>query len=169
MAKAGAKKRVDEGGESAGGRRSDTGYWSAAHTLHRLRFHLVFTPKYRKRVLEGAIAKRIEELFGQACEVKGWEIHELSVQPDHVHMLIQIPPRDSTAEVSRRLKGGSSKMIRSEFPDLTEFLWGNSFWSRGMLAFRRDGYFAESVGQAEERVIRRYIRDQGKGKPNGGD
>lgn len=137
MAKAGARKRDDAVDGSDPGGRDSGGYWSGAHTVHRLRFHMTFIPKYRKRVLEGMIAKRVEELFGEACEVMGWEIHELSVQPDHVHLLIQINPRDSVSEVSRRLKGGSSRVIRSEFRDLVEYLWGNSFWS--------DGYFSETV------------------------
>ena len=159
MAHEEAKKRGNIGTESDTNKPNSTGYWSGAHTMHRLRFHLTFIPKYRKRVLEGTVAKRIQELFEEACEVMEWELHELSVQPDHVHLLIQINPRNSVSEVARRLKGGSSKVIRSEFPDLTEFLWGDSFWS--------DGYFAESVGQREEQVIRRYIQNQGKGnRPN---
>ena len=154
MAKVRAKKGDDTGAEGSAGKRPESGYWSGSHSLHRLRFHMVFVPKYRKRVLEGMVAARIAELFAQACDVMGWELHELSVQPDHVHLLIQVNPRDSIAGVARRLKGGSSRVIRSEFPDLVEFLWGDSFWS--------DGYFSESVGQREEHVIRRYIQNQGK-------
>lgn len=128
-------------------------YWSGAHTTHRLRFHLVWVPKYRRRVLEGAIATRLTELLQQACVVNAWELHELSVQPDHVHLLLQIPPRFSVSKVVNLLKGGSSRLLRKEFADLEEFLWGDSFWC--------DGYFAETVGQTEEGVIRRYIRNQG--------
>jgi putative transposase len=134
-------------------------YWSGAHTTHRLRFHLVWIPKYRKRVLEGALATRLTELIEQACEVNDWFLHELSVQPDHVHLLLQIHPRESVAKVMNQIKGGSSRMLRKEFPELDEFLWGDSFWS--------DGYFAESVGQTEEVVIRRYIREQGREKETG--
>ena len=89
MAKAGAKKRGDAGDGSDSGVRGSGGYWSGAHTVHRLRFHMTFIPKYRKRVLEGMIAKRVEELFGEACEVMGWELHELSVQPDHVRRFLR--------------------------------------------------------------------------------
>ena len=106
------------------------------HT-HRLRFHLVWVPKYRRRVLEGDIARRAEELFRQACEVNGWGLHELSVQPDHVHLLLQIPPRISVSKAVNLLKGGSSRVLRQEFPNLEEFLWGKSFWC--------DGFFAESM------------------------
>jgi len=127
-------------------------YWSGGHTKHRLRYHLVWIPKYRKRVLEGKIAARLEAVLRQACEVNDWYLHELSIQPDHVHLLLQTHARESVARVVQRLKGGTSKIIRSEFPELVEFLWGKSFWSVG--------YFAETVGKLEESVIRRYIREQ---------
>jgi putative transposase len=79
-------------------------------------------------------------------------LSEMSVQEDHVHMLVQISPRESVAEVVKILKGGTSKVIRSEFPELEEFLWGDSLWA--------DGYFAETVGKVDEEVIRKYIKDQ---------
>ena len=127
-------------------------YWSGAHTRHRLRYHLVWIPKYRRRVLVGALAKRLEELLYQACEVNRWQIHELSIMEDHIHLLLQIPPKDSVSFVMQCLKGGSSRALHVEFPELEEFLWGKSFWA--------DGYFAESVGKREEQTIRRYIREQ---------
>jgi putative transposase len=79
-------------------------------------------------------------------------LSEMSVQEDHVHMLVQISPRESVAEVVKILKGGTSKVIRSEFPELEEFLWGDSLWA--------DGYFAETVGAVDEEVVRKYIKDQ---------
>ena len=102
-------------------------YWSGAHSRHRLRYHLVFVPKYRKRVLQGAVAVRLKELLIQACEVNRWKIHELSIQADHVHLLIQCHPKDSVARVMQIIKGGSSYVLRKEFPDLQEFLWGDNF------------------------------------------
>jgi hypothetical protein len=81
-----------------------------------------------------------------------WWISELSIQEDHVHLIIQTKPSDNVAEVIQRLKGGASRVIRKEFPELEEFLWGDSFWA--------DGYFAETVGNVDEEVVRRYIREQ---------
>jgi putative transposase len=81
-----------------------------------------------------------------------WWISELSIQEDHVHIIIQSHPRESVAEIVQRLKGGTSRVIRKEFPELEEFLWGDSFWA--------DGYFAETVGNVDEEVVKRYIRDQ---------
>ena len=127
-------------------------YWTGSHTKHRLMYHLIFTPKYRKRILHGKVSKRLEELFRQCAEINEWEIHELNIQQDHVHMLLQIKPKISLSYAVQLLKGGSSKKIREEFPHLEEFLWGDSFWG--------DGYFAETCGIVNEDAIRNYIKDQ---------
>ena len=132
--------------------KSNSGYWSGAHSTTRLKYHIVFAPKYRKRVLEGRLASRLEELILEACDVRGWQVHELSIQPDHVHLLIQVKPKDSVSEVVQKLKGGSSRIIRQEFPGLQEHLWGKSLWG--------DGYFAESVGHKNEAAVTAYIRNQ---------
>jgi putative transposase len=86
--------------------------------------------------------------------MNGWWIGKINVQYDHAHILIQLNPRTSVAEAVKILKGGTSRVLRKEFPELEEFLWGDSFWS--------DGYFAETVGQVEEEVIRKYIDEQRK-------
>jgi len=127
-------------------------YWTGAHTKHRLRFHLVWIPKYRKRVLRGKIPKRLRELFYQAAEVNRWWCHKVSIGLNHVHLIIQINPTDSIADVVQKLKDGSSRVIRAEFPELEEFLWGDSFWA--------DGYFAETVGKVDEVIIKKYIEEQ---------
>ena len=150
----GKRKKPSITSELASTPESVSRYLAGAHTTHRLRVHLVWTPKYRRRVLQGAVAKRVEALLRQGCEVRNWPLHELNVQPDHLHLLLQIPPSVSVAKVVNLLKGRSSRLLRLEFPELEEFLWGESFWC--------DGYFVESVGQTQEGVIRRYIQDQGK-------
>ncbi len=129
-------------------------YWKGKHTKHKLQYHLVWVPKYRKRVLRGKIAYRLRGLLYEGCRINRWWIGKISVQYDHVHALIQLNPSDSVAEVVKILKGGTSRVIRKEFPELQEFLWGNSFWA--------DGYFAESVGQVDEEVVRKYIDEQRK-------
>jgi len=127
-------------------------YWTGSHTKHRLQIHLVWIPKYRKRVLRGKIVSRLKKLLYEACKLNQWWIGELSIQDDHVHILIQIKPNEAVAEVVQRLKGGTSRVIRKEFAEFEEFLWGDSFWA--------DGYFAESVGKVDEEVIRKYIKTQ---------
>jgi putative transposase len=127
-------------------------YWSGAHTKHGLMYHLVWIPKYRKRVLRGNLAVRVRELLEQCAEVNGWRIDELNIQPDHVHMLVQLKPTISVSKAVQLFKGGSSKIVRAEFPELEEFLWGDSFWS--------DGYFAETAGKCDLETIKKYIQDQ---------
>ena len=134
------------------GKRKDERYWTGAHTSHQLRYHLVFVPKYRKRVLQGQVATRLGALLHQACEVNRWNLEEIAIQPDHVHLLVQVQPKYSVSRVVNTLKGGTSRVLRLDFPDLEEHLWGDSFWA--------DGYFAASVGVVEGNVVTEYIRAQ---------
>jgi putative transposase len=90
----------------------------------------------------------------EACKMNGWWISEMSIQADHIHIVVQASPRNSVAEVVQIFKGGTSRVLRKEFPELDEFLWGESFWA--------DGYFAETVGQVNEDIVKKYIRRQGK-------
>lgn len=140
------------GAEVSGILGSMSKYWSGAHTKHRLMYHIVWIPKYRKRVLKGALAKRLEELLRECAEVNGWEIRELNVQVDHVHMMVQLKPSVSVSKAVQYFKGGSSRVLRAEFPDLKEHLWGDSLWG--------DGFFAETVGKVDEEIIRAYVRNQ---------
>lgn len=127
-------------------------YWKGAHTTHRLMYHLVWVPKYRKRVLHGKIADRLKELFCECADMNRWQIEELNIQNDHVHILIQMNPDVSVSKMVQLFKGSSSKAIREEFPELREFLWGKNFWA--------EGYFAETAGQVNETKIREYIKNQ---------
>lgn len=126
-------------------------YWTGAHTTHRLQYHLVWLPKYRKRILIGKVAVRLRELLREAAEVNRWRIEELNIQKDHIHMLVRLRPDQSVAHAVQIFKGGTSFRIRQEYPELQEWLWGDSLWA--------DGYFAESVGVTQEEAIRRYIRE----------
>ena len=115
-------------------------------------YHLIWIPKYRKRVLNGAIAKRLEEVFNECADLERWRIEELNIQPDHVHLLVQMIPTISVSNIVQLFKGRSSKVIREEFPELKEFLWGKNFWAQG--------YFAETSGQVNQKQIREYIKNQ---------
>ena len=115
-------------------------------------YHIVWIPKYRKRVLKGPIAERIKELLIECAEVNGWHIDELNIQADHVHMLVQFKPDISVSKAVQLLKGKSSRIIRKEFSSLEEFYWGNSFWG--------DGFFAETVGRVNLEKIKEYIQNQ---------
>ena len=127
-------------------------YWTGAHTYHKLLYHVVFVPKYRRKVLQGDLVRRLQELFYECAECNRWFIHELEVLPDHVHLLLQLPTKTAISQAVYYLKGGSSKVLRKEYPELQEFLWGDSLW--------QDGYYVETVGKATELTIRRYIQGQ---------
>lgn len=129
-------------------------YWSGAHTLHKLKAHLVFIPKYRKRILRGEIVQTIKTLFYEACEVNDWNIEEYAIEKDHIHILLQYKPNESIAKIVQILKWWSSFKLRKMYPEIEEFLWWDSFWS--------DGYFAESVWVHHEQLIKQYIQNQGQ-------
>jgi len=127
-------------------------FWKGAHTFHRITAHFVFVPKYRRRVLQGEVKLRLRQMFFECCKVNNWFIHEIDVQSDHVHIHIQLPPNISFSKAAMYFKGGSSRKLRKEYPELEEFLWGDSFWA--------DGYFVETVGRIDEKAMREYIRNQ---------
>ena len=129
-------------------------YATGAHTKHRLQYHLVWIPKYRKRVLQGKIAIRLKKLLYDARCMNKWGISEIAIQDDHLHIVFQVPPQYSVADVAQIFKGGTSRILRNEYPELEKFLWGDRFWA--------DGYFAETIGKVNEEVVKKYIRDQRK-------
>lgn len=88
-----------------------------------------------------------------------WWADEVNILSDHVHLLIQVQPNKSISKVVQKLKGGTSKVIRKEFPELEEFLWGESFWA--------DGYFAESIGTVNHEEMKRYIKENKESMPEG--
>ena len=134
-------------------------YWPGAHTRHRLMYHLVWIPKYRRRVLQGKVAVCLRRWFYEAAKVNWWWIEEMRILPDHVHMLIQIHPTETVAEVVQKLKGGTSHRLRQECPELEEWVWGGSFWA--------DGYFAETVGARSFAAVKRYIKENADSMPQG--
>lgn len=119
--------------------------------MYDTRYHLVWAPKYRKWVLQGAIRERVRELLSEIAAHHGLEMEALEVDKDHVHLFLSFPPRYSISAVVRLLKAVSAKEIRDEFPEIRKQLWGGEFWE--------DGYFVRTVGdQVTADVIRKYIR-----------
>ena len=127
-------------------------FWMGSHTKHRLLYHFTFIPKYRKEVLWFDIAKRIRQLFNECCQINGWCIHQLEIMPDHVHLHIQTKQTDYPAKIMHYLKGGTSRILRKEFPKIRAFLWGDSFWA--------DGYFVETIGRKDEKTLKKYLDKQ---------
>ena len=123
----------------------------AAHTAYDTAYHLVWSPKYRKGLLTGELAKRVEELFQQIAEANDITVEEMEVSVDHVHIFCSFPPRYSISQVVGRLKSTSARAVFKEFPWVKRRLWGGELWE--------NGYFARTVGdKVTAEVIRQYIR-----------
>ncbi len=123
-----------------------------SHVMYQCSYHIVWTPKYRFRILEGAIAKYVESKIRAICEWKQSEILEMNVRSDHVHLVVTIPPRTSIAELMGILKGKTAIAIFKQRTDIKQKpYWGNHFWSRG--------YCVSTVGLDEEK-IKRYVKFQ---------
>lgn len=131
------------------------GLKSGGQTRYDVRYHFVFIPRYRKRVLDHKIAPRIEGMIKFACQVNDWELYEIAVEPDHVHLYMGVQPKFSPSAVMKIIKGGTSKKIMELFPDLDEVYWGENttFWA--------DGYMVKTVGTITDTVITNYIKQQG--------
>ena len=128
------------------------GLKSTAQTKYDLRYNFVFVSKYRKRVLTGEIKQRIGGMIKFACQINDWDIFELAIQPDHVHLYMGASPKWAPSDIMKIIKGGTSNKIRELFPELDEIYWGATFWA--------DGYFVRSAGMVEDKVISEYVRKQ---------
>ncbi|THJ20488.1 MAG: IS200/IS605 family transposase [Nitrospira sp. CG24E] len=119
--------------------------------MYDTRYHLVWAPKYRKWVLQGAIRQRVTELFQDLAGHHGFEIEEMEVDKDQVHLFLSVPPKYSIGQVVGLMKAVRAKEIREEFPEVRKHLWGGEFGE--------DGYFVRTVGdQVTAEVIKKYIR-----------
>lgn len=128
-------------------------YAKGSHTVCEIKYHFVWTTKYRYKVLKGDIAYRIRALLQQGCEAKGIKIIKGSVGRDHVHMLVSCPASLAPSRIVQYLKGRSSHLIQDEYPELKRRYWGQHIWSRG--------YFCATIGDVNEETIKKYIEDQG--------
>ena len=124
---------------------------STAHSKYRCQYHIVFAPKYRRKEIYGKLRKDIGEILRKLCEQKGAEIIEAEACPDHIHMLVSVPPYISIAQFMGYLKGKSSLMIFDRHANLKYKYGSRNFWCRG--------YFVDTVGQ-NRKMIAEYIRNQ---------
>lgn len=124
---------------------------SLAHTKWNCKYHIVFAPKYRRQIIYGKIKVDIGIILRKLCERKGVEIIEANACPDHIHMLVSIPPKLSVSQFMGYLKGKSSLMIFDRHANL-KYKYGNrQFWCTG--------YYVDTVGR-NKKVIAAYIRSQ---------
>ena len=124
-------------------------YQRDEHRVHLIIYHLIWTPKRRKAVLTDAIATDCKALIEAKCAEKGWEIIELAIQPDHVHLFVRVWPSDSAADVVKECKGVTSHELREKHPILKRL---PSMWTRS--------YFAATAGNVSSETVKRYIEAQ---------
>ena len=124
---------------------------SLAHTKWLCKYHIVFTPKYRRKIIYNKYREDLREILKMLCDWKGVEILEGHLMPDHIHMLVSIPPKISVSSFMGYLKGKSSLLMFDRHANL-KYKYGNrKFWA--------EGYYVSTVGLNEE-TIRKYIREQ---------
>ena len=124
---------------------------SLAHTAWNCKYHIVFAPKYRRQDIYGKIRVDIGKMLRMLCDRKGIKIIEAELCKDHIHMLVQIPPKYSVSDIVGYLKGKSSLMIFDRYANM-KYSYGNRhFWCRG--------YFVDTVGKNEKKIAE-YVRNQ---------
>ena len=127
-------------------------YKKLSHVIYKCDYHIVWVPKYRFRILTGVIKELVAHDIRMLCEWKGCEVSELSVQIDHVHLVLSIPPRVSVSELMGTVKGKLAIKLFKSYPKLKQKpYWGNRFWARG--------YFVDTIGINMD-VIKRYVKYQ---------
>ncbi len=125
-------------------------YKSNRNVVYSCKYHVVWCPKYRRKVLVNGVDIRLKELIEQTCEEVRAEIIEMEIMPDHVHLLVEVDPQYGIHKLVKLIKGRSSRILRQEFPALKTrlpTLWTNS-------------YFVSTVGGAPLAVIKQYIENQ---------
>jgi putative transposase len=120
--------------------------------VYQCHYHFVFIPKYRKPVLRGEVGRRVRELVREICERNDIEIVKGHVRPDHVHLLLSVPPTMAPIRVMQAIKGKTSNRLLRDFRDLRRVFWGRHFWARV--------YFVSTSGHVSEEVLKKYIEDQ---------
>lgn len=125
---------------------------SGRHCVFNMHVHLVFVTKYRKDVFTKAMLDAMTGMFKKVCLDFEAELVEFNGEDDHVHLLINYPPKVAVSTLVNSLKGVSSRHLRKEFPEIKSKLWGGSLWS--------PSYFASSCGGAPLEIIKQYIEQQ---------
>ena len=127
-------------------------YRKSSHAQYDIQYHIVWTTKYRYKVLNGKVAERARELIRQGCEARGITIIQGTIGKEHVHLLISCPPNLSVFQIAQYLKGRSSRLLQEEFKELKKKYWGQHLWA--------PGYFCRTVGTVTQEMIIEYIKNQ---------
>jgi putative transposase len=126
-------------------------YVRGSHTVYHHRYHIVWVPKYRFKVLHGEVRERVREIIRQVCAEMNVKIINGLLSRDHVHMFVEIPPQVSVSAFVQKAKGRSSRRIQQEFEHIRKRYWGQRFWARG--------YFCTTSGNITDDVIMRYLEN----------
>ena len=124
---------------------------SLAHTKWLCKYHIVFTPKYRRKIIYNQYKESIRDIIKQLCGYKGIAIIEGEIMADHIHLLLSIPPKYSVSSVMGYIKGKSALMIFDKHSNLKYKFGNRHFWA--------EGYYVSTVG-LNENTIKKYIREQ---------
>lgn len=127
-------------------------YRKGSHSVYQCHYHFVFIPKYRKPVLRGEIGESTRDIIREVCRAYDIEILQGHVRPDHVHLLLSVPPTMSPSRVMNAIKGKSSNRLMRKYRELNRQFWGRHLWARG--------YFVATSGNVTDEVLMKYIRDQ---------
>lgn len=122
------------------------------HCIFNMHVHLVFVTKYRRKVFDGEAIERLRRMFARVCGDFEATLVEMDGEDDHVHLLVEYPPKVSVSGLVNSLKGVSSRMLRKERPDIADRYWKNMLWT--------PSYFAASCGGAPMSIVRQYIEQQ---------
>ena len=124
---------------------------SLAHTKWLCKYHIVFIPKYRRKAIFNQYRRDLRDYIRLLCKYKGVEIIEGHMMPDHVHLLVSIPPKLSVSQFMGYLKGKSTLMVYDRHPEL-QSKWDKAFWARG--------YYVETIGNITDEGVQKYIKEQ---------
>jgi len=127
-------------------------YRESAHAVWDIKYHLVWITKYRYKILTGEVGERARVLIRQICEARDVTIIRGAVSPDHIHMLVSVPPQLTPSKLLQYIKGRSSRLLQMEFSHLRKRYWGQHLWARG--------YFCATVGAVDEATVKAYIESQ---------
>ena len=130
-----------------------TQYRRSSHTVYAIHYHFVFTTKYRKPLLQGEVALQLRDLIREICRARDIEILAGHVRPDHVHLVVSVPPELAPSRVMQAIKGRTSHHMLMNWRRLRKECWGQHLWARG--------YFVCTTGNVSDEMIQEYVKNQG--------
>jgi putative transposase len=123
-----------------------------AHSVYECKYHIVFCPKYRYKILQSEVARYVmQQIYRLSHQKDGLEVLEVNVQPEHIHLVVSIPPKYAVSQYMGFLKGKLALRLFDQYPELRKRYWGQHVWSKG--------YCVSTIGLDEERILK-YVRWQ---------